>query len=384
MNTFPRRNIVVNLRILGGILYFDDFKIKMNQTITSIFESLDNLWIQRKRTIDTMKVVTAVHKSAITNRGLSHVLKLNSAPFSAAALCKARQKIPQDCFRKVICEFSHVKDSERVFAVDGSKVHLPVSFLKQGFTTRTNNKPVSRPAQRPLAMLTSVVDVRSKIAVDYSFTSHFNERKAFLSILQNNSFLKAGDIFLFDRGYFSSKLINVLSSQNMNFIFRLKRDAFKGAKQFFNSRDTSRKVLIGEYPAMLVKYFIDGKKYMCLTSTNVAVNQVKKLYKERWRVEEHFKRLKSYLGIEKIATTSLHSFLQDIDIRLFLDWLTLHCKKTATSTKSQVAVLDSLEDHFGWSLGYQCQVRQNLYSQLKSLLRRFSLTATTFVIKIHS
>jgi hypothetical protein len=118
----------------------------MKQKVKNIFCAIDKSWIQRKRTIDTMTVVTAVHQSAITSRGLSHVLNIKSAPFSAAALCKARQKIPRDCFRKVLCEMSHVQDRGRVFAVDGSKVHLPVSFLKQGFKTRTNNQVVSRPA----------------------------------------------------------------------------------------------------------------------------------------------------------------------------------------------------------------------------------------------
>jgi hypothetical protein len=197
-----------------------------------------------------------------------------------------------------------------------------------------------------------------------NLTSHFNERAAFISILEENRFLKAGDMFLFDRGYFSTQMVTLLQQHNMNFIFRLKRDAFKGAKQFFNSSRNSCKVLIGNQSVVLTKYFIDGKKYMCLTSKDVEMYKVKDLYKERWRVEEHFKRLKSYLGIEHISATSLHSFLQDVEIRVFLDWLALSCNKKSGKPQPQVIVLDTLPVRLDWKLGRKskckCQFRQNL------------------------
>ena len=158
----------------------------MNQIVNNIFRAIDSSWIKRKRIMDTMTIVTAVHQSAVHRRGLNHILQIQHAPFSAAALCKARQKLPQGCFRKALCEATYVNEPGRVFAVDGSKVHPPFSFISKGFTTRTNDQPVSRPAKRPLAMLSSIVDVRSKACVDFVLTNHFNERKAFSSMLCSN------------------------------------------------------------------------------------------------------------------------------------------------------------------------------------------------------
>ena len=323
----------------------------MNNLIKNIFSSIDHLWIKRRRKVDTMTIVSAVHQSAISHRGLNHILTVNDVQLSAAALCKARQKLPEGCFKKALCDVAHVNECGRIFAVDGSKVHLPASFINKGFTTRTNNQKASRPAKRPLAMLSSIVDVRSSVCVDYTVTSHFNERKAFREIIDNNTnHLKAGDTFVFDRGYFSAEMVTLLNSQQMDFIFRLKRDAFTGVKAFFNSSKHYCLTKIRNIPVALVKYMVDGKKFVCLTSTNVSPSIVKDTYKKRWRVEEHFKRLKSYLGLERVVSVTPRIYLQDVEIRIFLDWISLQCKKFSSLKKSQIVVLDKLPALLDWTL----------------------------------
>lgn len=92
----------------------------------------------------------------------------------------------------------------RVFAVDGSKVHIHPSFLKDGYKTRTNDKPVSRPAKRPLVVLSCMVDVRTKACVDFDLTKHFDERSAATTLLRS---VTKGDTLVFDRGYFSREPI---------------------------------------------------------------------------------------------------------------------------------------------------------------------------------
>lgn len=328
----------------------------MNQTIKAIFSAIDKTWMRRRRLIDTMSIITAVHQSAIRHRGLNHILQLCGAPFSAAALCKARQKLPEGCFRKAICDFTSVDSTNRVFAVDGSKVHMPASFVEKGFTSRTNNQPVSRPARRPLCMLNSVVDVHTKACVDFTVTSHFNERKAFVALLDNNKqYMKAGDTFIFDRGYYSAQVVTALYQRQMEFIFRLKKDAFAGVKQFFNSRKTYCKTKVGECSVALVKYVIEGKTYVCLTSPGIEVSLVKGLYKRRWKVEEHFKRLKSYLSLERVLSTSSSVYLQDVDIRIFLDWVALGVQKKKTKT-SHILILDRLPLLLEWRIAIRPKV----------------------------
>lgn len=100
--------------------------------IDALFRQIDRLWVKRKRILDTLTVVKVLHQSAIFRRGLAHVLEMtNIAPVSAAAVCKARHKIPLGAFRSAL---SSVADQvsgtagTRVLAVDGSKVHVPPSL----------------------------------------------------------------------------------------------------------------------------------------------------------------------------------------------------------------------------------------------------------------
>ena len=148
--------------------------------VEKIFQEIDATWIQRQRCVNTKTVVWSTHKEATLRRGTEHVLRLHNVKLSAAALCKAKQKIPLGSFQRAICQAHHQKRTDRrVLAVDGSKIHLPVSFLRKGFTTRTNNKDVVRPATRPLAMLNSIVDTKTRACLDFTLTQHFNERLAF-------------------------------------------------------------------------------------------------------------------------------------------------------------------------------------------------------------
>ena len=71
---------------------------------------------------------------------------------------------------------------------------------------------------------------------------------------------------------------------------RLKRDAFREADLFYKSKKTSLKtnVLVNNtfIPIRLVKYRINDSIFMlCTTHLDKTRNQLKHMYKQRWRVE---------------------------------------------------------------------------------------------------
>jgi hypothetical protein len=169
-------------------------------------------------------------------------------------------------------------------------------------------------------MLSSLVDVRSKCCLDFRLTKHFNERKAALKMLPST---QPADILLFDRGYFSNQLVTSLLGHKLHFVMRLKCDAFKDAKRFFNSSSNMQPVMCSDVECRLIKYYIDGKKYMCLTSLHRDVTYIRSLYKERWRVEEHYKRLKSHLHLDHVVSHTLHTLFQDMELRVLLDTISL-------------------------------------------------------------
>jgi hypothetical protein len=310
--------------------------------IYDAFKKCDAQWMQRRRKLDTSSVFHTITKCCIRERGVSHVLKMEEEEYSSQAVHLARKKLPIGAFKEVNRYLHRGPHGSRVFAVDGSKVHVHPSFIKAGYKTRTNDKPVSRPAKRPLVMLSSMVDVRTKACVDFELTKHFNERKAAVSMLRS---VRKGDTLLFDRGYYSKDLLRSVHDSNAFGIWRLKIDAFKGTRSFFNSCRTEATCLILGVEARLLKYFIDGKTYVCLTNDpSLSRRDIKTMYASRWRVEESFKRLKSNLKLEKAHAKTPALYIQEVEARVLLDTITLRMQ-SSTKESSYLYTLDTHVTH---------------------------------------
>ena len=139
----------------------------------------DALWMQRKTKITTSSIFAQLNYANLERRGLRHTLQKSDCNFTALAMSLARKKLPENLFAD-INRALQLSQSPRVFAIDGSKIHVHPSYLKAGCTTRTNNQKVSRPAIRPLMMLSSMLDVNTRTCYDSHLTRHFNERKSAL------------------------------------------------------------------------------------------------------------------------------------------------------------------------------------------------------------
>jgi hypothetical protein len=196
------------------------YKTQLSDKIYDLFCDYDSTWIKRKRSMTTSTIFNTLTESAITKTGVEAVLQ--SKDLTNAAFCKARQKLPLDAFqglhRKLI---DNELDSSRIFAIDGSKFYVPSGFRAFGFKSRTNDKDVPRKAKRPIAMLSSVIDVYTNVCYDFIVSKHFNER---LSVYNHMPRFCAGDVLIFDRGYFSADLYKTLCDQKIDSVFRLKLD----------------------------------------------------------------------------------------------------------------------------------------------------------------
>lgn len=77
-----------------------------------------------------------------------------------------------------------------------------------------------------------------------------------------------------------------------------------------------------------MKYFINGKTYVCLTNDpSLSRRDVKAIYASRWRVEETFKRLKSNLKLEKAHAKAPALYIQEVEARVLLDTITLRFQR---------------------------------------------------------
>ena len=184
---------------------------------------------------------------------------------------------------------------------------MPDSFAKIGFTTRS---PTSH---HILGMISTIFDVNTKITINTLLCKHHNERTA---ICQQLKHIPKHSILIFDRGYYSKNLLAELENNNIKYLFRLKRDANNQVKQFYNKiKGVNNKIHIGEHKMRIFKYTIDGKTYLCGTNINSSVIFLKKLYKQRWTIEEGFKTMKTNLCFKKIHSKTLNLLKQEISIR---------------------------------------------------------------------
>ena len=116
-------------------------------------------------------------------------------------------------------------------------------------------------------------------------------------------------------------------------IMRVKKDANKTVKKFYNSNKTHliSNIFYNEQiiPIRYVKYKIDNSVFIIATTLfNYSIKKIKDIYKLRWRVELSFKRLKSYLNIEKIFSRTENLWKQELQVRILVDTITRNSQIT--------------------------------------------------------
>jgi hypothetical protein len=147
-------------------------------------DNIDKEWIKRKRKIGTCDIFNTLSISATTNSGVSTNVNMNNN-YSHVGFIKARNKVPVNTFKKINSKLhSELLDKNNIYAVDGSKVKMLQGKTKYGYTTRTNNVDVPRPAKKPICMLSALTGIQTDTIMNYTITKHFNERKAVYDLIK--------------------------------------------------------------------------------------------------------------------------------------------------------------------------------------------------------
>ena len=317
---------------------YDDtlYKFCMEQ-----LENYDKSWIQRKRKIGTIDVFNALLSSTILKKGVSTCI-VNNEVASHVALIKARNKIEKNVFKTM---HQSIYDKELLknnyYALDGSKFRVPYGFLKFGFNTRTMNKGGKRPAKRPIAMLSALTGINTDTIVNYSVTTHFNERTVVEKLIEN---LDSKDVVILDRGYYSKKLFNLFHEKTIGCVMRVRKNANKTVKDFYSSRRrTLRSHLVVDdkiIPIKYIKYKVEDSLFVIATNLfDRTIKNIKAIYKMRWRVELSFKRLKTFLNLNHIKAKTVKHWKQEVDFRILLDTIIRRVQTLVQSKKSNKTLL---------------------------------------------
>jgi hypothetical protein len=129
---------------------------------------------------------------------------------------------------------------------------------------------------------------------------HKNERQAFVEFIKSNSRLNQNNnVYIFDRGFYSSELVAFLNDNNMMYLFRtsakLKINKAKNTDDYLVDLENKNKLRV-------VKYEINNTKYYLATNlvddVKYTTDFFKETYHKRWYIEEYFKYLKSNYKFE--------------------------------------------------------------------------------------
>jgi hypothetical protein len=318
----------------------DDSFVSLWEKVAHIFQEVaidyDRKWRQRMRVIDTLMLMLLIFRLVTSKNTQSygttiddlwdHCQRLNlnlpqKNSIAPSSFCAARQKLDETVFKcanqKILAAYApdasgYLWLGHRLFAVDGSKINLPRQLLACGYVTPAQN------AHYPQGLLSCLYQLKSQLPFDFDLASHANERR---SARRHLEVLQAGDIVVYDRGYFSYVMLHRHVQTGIHAIFRLQENSFSAIKAFFASSQTDIQItwlpstqtqaeIRSQYPDLeilplnlrLLKYRI-GDSLFCLGTTLLDANRYRlpefiDAYHGRWGIEELYKVSKRIFLIE--------------------------------------------------------------------------------------
>ncbi len=295
--------------------------------------------IKRHRRFDTYSIVSSVLELASgPDRSYLNVMHdFNSEENSPAAssFCNARKRVPAYIFSEIRQDLlEHWSENTPkpstwfgfdCYALDGSKLNLPIPLAKQGFHVR-------RRSFYPHGLVTGLLRLNDRMIYDLDFSSHQCERQAAKRILVN---LNRRDLVIYDKGYFSYDMLSLHAELGVQGLFQVQAGpSFKEIVEFRKSTDTDKIVRIypskdrlrkarkgcperefGPIDLRLIKYKIEDQEYLLATTVlteDIPAEAFVELYFLRWKIEELYKSLKCTLKLEDFHSKNANGVEQEI------------------------------------------------------------------------
>lgn len=318
--------------------------------ISTVAHEFDQTWQKRQRVIDSLLLVFLIFRLVFSKNSAGYSTIINEfwfnchkmkfpltqkKPISASSFTDARKKLDETIFKvlnqKIIASYENNKQGQyawfnhRLFAVDGSKLNLPRNLMNKGYEKPSDN------ANYPQGLLSCLYQLKSKIPYDFDLVNHGNERTCALAHLKT---LKANDVVVYDRGYFSYVMLYYHSQAGVYPIFRLKKNAFGELSDFINSDQVNQiiswlpskktqKEILKQFPLIqftalkirLIKYTINETTYyLCTTLLDpiYTLDILKDVYHSRWGVEELYKISKEMIDVEDFHGKSERTVKQEL------------------------------------------------------------------------
>ena len=321
---------------------------------TSAAAAHDRVWQVRRRVINTLLVVLFIYRLIFSGNGYTATLAAlweqcracgialpQPEPVAASSMSAARAKVDETVFKSLHAEIleragSRAWKGHKVFAVDGSKINLPRPLLRAGYRLPREE------SHYPQGLLSCLYELAPKLPVDFELHAHGNERAAALAHLAATA---AGDVVVYDRGYYSYQLLLAHAERGVHPLFRLARNTEAAFDAFIAGNKPEMRVSITPkphtlrrlqqkdpearprpIPVRLVRYVHRETEFHLATTLldpdRYPVRELADLYQDRWGIEELYKTAKLSLEMEDFHSRSERGVKQEIYARFNLITMT--------------------------------------------------------------
>ena len=244
-----------------------------------------------------------------------------------SSLCKMRKRISYLFFQDILFRLLKQLDRYaktylglRIYSIDGQMWSLPRSeeIGETGYSGRAIGK--HRESYYPKGFLTHAYDVLSGTTKGISFGPRLHEQADALELMKG---FEKESLTLYDRLYFSRRLVKAHYAGGNYFLCRIRKNANAEIKEWMESTEVKRTIEVGGHAVHLIRVKSQDKKTVLLFATNlpeelVHPQMIRKLYRLRWEVETSFRELTGITKAEQWHTKSVNGILQELFARLWL------------------------------------------------------------------
>jgi len=261
-------------------------------------------------------------------------LNLDFNSLDKSALSKSRKKLKYSVFEEFFYKladysFKELSSSSKtkwnnldVFAVDGSWYTLPASSeLRMKFDENSGLENEGK-GHYPKCLVTTIYDVYKRIVIARDISKNdSSERSIFKSLMHKVP--KIESLIVFDRGYPSYEMLNLLNNDQRLFLFRCPvNSTFKSVQDVINADKKDVIVTIRDNKGNCLKVRVivtknnENQKIVFITNLldkmKFKRNEIISLYFKRWEVETNFRNEKQSLNIETFHSKSYNGVMQEL------------------------------------------------------------------------
>lgn len=291
--------------------------------------------------LDIVLFVLTLARDTLPSEIKRYFSSVEKPSVSPGSMTKARSKLSSEAFRELFLNITSMMPQKRNFkgyrlvAFDGMKgelIRTPEILEKY--------QPM-KDSRIPMFHAISAYDVLNKFFLDAVFLpSPADEHEAAIDLINGQTFGER-DILLFDRGFPSVRLIQLLNQKKINFVVRVS-NSFLSEVNTFRKSDLTDEVITINYTKRRSKtsrvkcdaplsltfravkiQLSSGETEVLITSfSEFSIAELSELYALRWGIETSYNYLKNSIHVERFVGILENSVKQEFYSALLMSNIT--------------------------------------------------------------